>query len=231
MRSAHHEPHRTHRIGWLRAAVLGANDGIVSVASLVMGVAAGGRSRTDVMLAGVASLVAGAMSMAAGEYVSVKSQADSEEADLRLERRELRVNPERELDELTAIYVERGLDEQLARRVAKQLTARDALGSHARDEIGITDVMRARPLQAAAASAAAFASGALLPTVIAWVSPDGAVAYWVAATTIGALAIRGAVAARAGGADPLRGAARVTAWGMAAMAVTAAAGRWFGAEP
>jgi VIT1/CCC1 family predicted Fe2+/Mn2+ transporter len=228
VRSAHHESHLAHRIGWLRAAVLGANDGIVSVASLLMGVAAGGRSRTEILLAGVASLVAGAMSMAAGEYVSVKSQADSEEADLALERRELTQNPERELEELVGIYVERGLDEPLARKVAKALTAFDALGVHARDEIGITDMMRARPVQAAAASAASFAVGALLPMVVAWLSPEAMIPYAVAATTLVALAGLGAVAARAGGAPALRGAIRVTLWGMAAMAITAVAGLFFG---
>src|SRR6185369_988481 len=171
MRPAHSELHRIHRIGWLRAAVLGANDGIVSVASLVIGVAAGGVSRVDVLLAGIAGLVAGAMSMAAGEYVSVQSQADSEAADLAIERRELRRNPDRELDELASIYVDRGLDEPLARRVAEKLTATNALESHARDELGITEVMRARPFQAAAASAASFSVGALLPIVAAWLSP------------------------------------------------------------
>jgi vacuolar iron transporter family protein len=228
LRAPHHELHLAHRVGWLRAAVLGANDGIVSVASLVMGVAAGGRSRAEILLAGVASLVAGAMSMAAGEYVSVKSQADSEEADLALERRELRVNPERELEELVDIYVGRGLDEPLARKVAKALTAHDALAVHARDEIGITEQMRARPLQAAAASAGSFAAGAVLPTVVAWVSPAALIPQAVAATTIVSLAGLGAVAARAGGAPPLRAALRVTLWGVAAMGITAVAGLFFG---
>jgi VIT1/CCC1 family predicted Fe2+/Mn2+ transporter len=163
-RSQHGEHHRTHRIGWLRAAVLGANDGVVSVASLIVGVAAGGRAREEILLAGVASLVAGAMSMAAGEYVSVKSQADSEEADLALERRELRAHPARELAELTEIYVSRGLDLPLAREVAEKLTMHDALAVHARDEIGITDVMRARPIQAAAASAASLGARPIMPT-------------------------------------------------------------------
>ncbi len=231
MRSQHREHHRTHRIGWLRAAVLGANDGVVSVASLLMGIAAGGRPRHEILLAGVASLVAGAMSMAAGEYVSVQSQADSEDADLALERRELKQNPARELQELVDIYVDRGLDEPLARQVAKKLTAHDALAVHARDEIGITDVMRARPLQAASASAASFAAGALLPIVAAALARDGSVPQVVGAATVVTLAILGAVAGWAGGASALRGAIRVTLWGMAAMALTAAAGSYFGAEP
>lgn len=231
MRSAHPEHHRTHRYGWLRAAVLGANDGAVSVASLILGIAAGGRPRHDVLLAGVASLVAGAMSMAAGEYVSVQSQADGEEADLALERRELRRNPKRELEELVGIYVEQGLDEPLARRVAEQLTARDALAAHAREEIGITEVMRARPLQAASASATSFALGALLPIVAAALSPTEMLATVVGMATLAALAILGAVAAAVGGASPVRGAVRVTVWGVAAMALTSAAGHYFGAEP
>jgi VIT1/CCC1 family predicted Fe2+/Mn2+ transporter len=231
MRSAHREQHRTHRVGWLRAAVLGANDGVVSVASLVIGVAAGGRPRPDVLLAGFASLVAGAMSMAAGEYVSVKSQADSEEADLALERRELRQNPARELEELVDIYVERGLDEPLARQVAKKLTAHDALAVHARDEIGISEPLRARPVQAAAASAASFAVGAALPLVAAGLAAPDAIPAVVGAATVVALAGLGALAARAGGAPAFRGSVRVTAWGMAAMALTAVAGHYFGAEP
>jgi vacuolar iron transporter family protein len=231
MRSAHSEPHRVHRVGWLRAAVLGANDGIVSVASLVLGFVAAGRSRADVLLASVAGLVAGAMSMAAGEYVSVQSQADSEEADLALERRELRQNPARELEELIGIYRDRGLDEPLARRVAEQLTAGDALAVHARDEIGITETMRARPLQAAAASAAAFAAGAVVPIVATWLAPAASLAAGVAATTVVALAVLGAIAARAGGAPAVRGALRVMLWGVGAMVITAAAGLLFGAAP
>jgi VIT1/CCC1 family predicted Fe2+/Mn2+ transporter len=231
MRPAHSELHRIHRVGWLRAAVLGANAGIVSVASLVMGVAAGGRSRLDVLLAGVAGLVAGAMSMAAGEYVSVQSQADSEAADLAIEKRELRRNPERELDELASIYVDRGLDESLARRVAEKLTATNALESHARDELGITEVMRARPLQAAAASAAAFSAGAILPILAAWMSPPAWLAVTVGLATVLALAVAGTLAARASGAPALPSALRVTLWGVGAMALTAAAGRWFGAPP
>jgi VIT1/CCC1 family predicted Fe2+/Mn2+ transporter len=231
MPSAHRELHRTHHYGWLRAAVLGANDGVVSVASLILGVAAGGRPRHDVLLAGVASLVAGAMSMAAGEYVSVQSQADSEEADLARERGELRQNPKRELEELVGIYVEQGLDEPLARRVAEKLTARDALAVHAREEIGITEVMRARPLQAAAASAASFGVGALLPIAAAASSSPASLPATVGTVTVAALAILGAVAAAVGGASPLRGALRVTIWGVAAMALTSAAGHYFGAEP
>ncbi len=230
-RGPHGEHHRTHRVGWLRAAVLGANDGVVSTASLVMGVAAGGRSRAEILLAGVASLAAGAMSMAAGEYVSVQSQADSEESDLALERRELRVHPQRELDELVDIYVGRGLDRPLAREVAEKLTAEDALAVHARDEIGITDEMRARPLQAAVASAASFAAGAGVPVVAASLAAASAIPTAVGLTTVATLAVLGALAAWAGGAPPLRGALRVTAWGVAAMAVTAAAGHYFGAAP
>ena len=232
MPTQHPEKHRSHRVGWLRAAVLGANDGIVSVASLVVGVAAAGSSRADVLLTGIAGLVAGAMSMAAGEYVSVSSQADAEEADLALERRELKRNPGRELDELTEIYVERGLDPELARRVAVELTARgDALAVHARDEIGITEQQRARPLQAAAASAASFAVGALLPVVAVSASPAAAVSTVVGVTTIVALATLGIVAARAGGAPALPSAIRVTGWGVAALALTALVGKLFGATP
>ncbi len=229
MQSAHTEPHRLHRIGWLRAAVLGANDGIVSVGSLIAGIAAAGKPRADILLASVASLVAGAMSMAAGEYVSVQSQADSEEADLAVERRELRKNPERELEELVGIYRERGLDEPLARQVAQQLTAHDALAVHARDEIGITDAMRARPVQAAAASAASFAAGGVLPIAAIWLAPETSVAPSLAVTTLAALVLLGAVSAWAGGAPIVRAAARVVLWGVAAMAVTALAGTLFGA--
>ena len=220
-----------HRIGWLRAAVLGANDGIVSVGSLVAGIAAAGQSRADVLLASVASLVAGAMSMAAGEYVSVQSQADSEEAELAVERRELRKNPERELEELVDIYTDRGLDEPLARRVAEQLTARDALAVHARDEIGITEQMRARPVQAAAASAASFAAGGLLPILAVWLAPHAALAPSLAVTTIAALVLLGALSAWAGGAPVGRAALRVALWGIGAMGVTAIAGKLFGAAP
>jgi VIT1/CCC1 family predicted Fe2+/Mn2+ transporter len=228
-RSAHAEPHRVHRIGWLRAAVLGANDGIVSVASLVAGIAAAGRPRGEVLLASVASLVAGAMSMAAGEYVSVQSQADSEEADLAVERRELRKNPERELEELVGIYRDRGLDERLAREVAEQLTEHDALAVHARDEIGITDEMRARPVQAAGASAASFAAGGILPILAVALAPDPSLGPALGLTTIAALVLIGALSAWAGGAPIARAVVRVLVWGLGAMAVTAAAGAWFGA--
>jgi VIT1/CCC1 family predicted Fe2+/Mn2+ transporter len=227
----HHEHHRSTRVGWLRAAVLGANDGIVSVASLVVGVAAGGKMRPDVLLAGVAGLVAGAMSMAAGEYVSVRSQADTEEADLARERRELHTQPGRELEELAGIYVERGLDPDLARRVAVQLMEADALGAHARDELGITEAMRARPLQAAAASAAAFAVGALVPVLAALVGPPAWTAVVVGVTTVLALVVLGAAAARTGGAPVVPSVVRVTGWGVGAMALTAAAGMLFGAAP
>ncbi|MBP1606754.1 MAG: nodulin 21 [Acidobacteria bacterium] len=229
MRTVHIETHRAHRIGWLRAAVLGANDGVVSVASLVVGVAAGGATQATVLLSGVAGLVAGAMSMAAGEYVSVQSQADTETADIGRERRELADDPEQELAELTAIYVSRGLDESLARRVAEQLTAGDTLAAHARDELGITETLRARPVQAALASAAAFAGGAVLPIVPALVAPASWVSPVTVATTLVALLALGAMAAYAGGAPVARGAARVTFWGALAMALTAGVGRLFGA--
>jgi VIT1/CCC1 family predicted Fe2+/Mn2+ transporter len=229
VRTVHIETHRAHRIGWLRAAVLGANDGVVSVASLVVGVAAGGATQATVLLSGVAGLVAGAMSMAAGEYVSVQSQADTETADIGRERRELADDPEQELAELTAIYVSRGLDESLARRVAEQLTAGDTLAAHARDELGITETLRARPIQAALASAAAFAGGAVLPIVPALVAPASWVSPVTVATTLVALTALGAMAAYAGGAPVARGAARVTFWGALAMALTAGVGRLFGA--
>jgi len=229
VRTVHIETHRAHRIGWLRAAVLGANDGVVSVASLVVGVAAGGATQATVLLSGVAGLVAGAMSMAAGEYVSVQSQADTETADIGRERRELADDPEQELAELTAIYVSRGLDESLARRVAEQLTAGDTLAAHARDELGITETLRARPIQAALASAAAFAGGAVLPIVPALVAPASWVSPVTVATTLVALLALGAMAAYAGGAPVARGAARVTFWGALAMALTAGVGRLFGA--
>ena len=226
----HREQHRTDRIGWLRAAVLGANDGVVSVASLVVGVAASGAPQADILVAGVAGLVAGAMSMAAGEYVSVQSQADTEEADLARERHELAADPEGELAELTSIYRARGLDDDLARRVAVQLTERDALGSHARDELGITEVLRARPVQAALASAAAFGLGAVLPVLAALAAPAASATLVVAAVTLVTLALLGAVAGRVGGASVVRGAIRVTFWGALAMAITAGVGALFGAS-
>jgi VIT1/CCC1 family predicted Fe2+/Mn2+ transporter len=226
-RHAHREHHRTDRIAWLRAAVLGANDGIISVASLVVGVAAAGATQASILLTGVAGLVAGAMSMAAGEYVSVQSQADTERADIAKEQDELDQEPERELAELTAIYVSRGLDQGLARRVAEQLTLKDALAAHARDELGITEALRARPVQAAAASALAFSAGASVPIASALFSP----AVWVgeisAATAIVTLLVLGATAARAGGASVARGAIRVAFWGAFAMGITAVVGRLF----
>lgn len=225
----HVERHRTERIGWLRAAVLGANDGIVSTASLVVGVAAASAARGEVLTAGVAGLVAGAMSMAAGEYVSVSSQADTERADLARERRELVDDDAGERAELTAIYVARGLDPELARQVTEQLMARDALGAHARDELGISEALAARPVQAAFASAGTFAVGALLPLAVAAVAPAHALAVLVSAASLLFLALLGGLAARAGGAPTLRGAARVTLWGALAMALTAAVGALFGA--
>lgn len=213
----HHETHRAHRTGWLRAAVLGANDGVVSVAGLMVGVAAGGAGATTLLATGVAGLVAGAMSMAAGEYVSVSTQSDTERADLVLEKRELDEDPASELDELARIYEQRGLQPALARQVAQQLTEHDALGAHARDELGITETLRARPVQAAAASAAAFAAGAMLPLLAAIVVADHARAAVVVATLV-ALLVSGGLAAWAGGAPVLRGALRVTFWGALAMA-------------
>ena len=228
MRKIHLETHRAHRIGWLRASVLGANDGVVSVASLVVGVAAGGATPSVILLTGVAGLVAGAMSMAAGEYVSVQSQADTENADLNRERRELAEEPAKELDELTTIYIQRGLDQPLARRVAEKLMAGDALTAHARDELGITEVLRARPIQAALASAAAFAVGAIVPILSALLAPASLVSYITSGATILTLTVLGSVAAYAGGASVLRGAVRVTFWGALAMGVTAVVGKLIG---
>lgn len=224
----HAETHRTQRIGWLRAAVLGANDGIVSTASLIIGVAAAEASRGNVVIAGVAGLVAGAMSMAAGEYVSVSSQSDTEQADLGREREELATDAEGELRELAGIYVERGLDSSLARQVAEQLTAHDALGAHARDELGITDMHAARPIQAALASAGMFAIGAALPLLAAILVPERAIVVTVAITSLVFLATLGALSAHAGGASLMRGAIRVTFWGALAMALTAGVGALFG---
>ncbi|EJL86591.1 putative membrane protein [Polaromonas sp. CF318] len=225
----HLEWHRTSRIGWLRAAVLGANDGIVSTASLIVGVAAASATHGNVLMTGVAALVAGAMSMAAGEYVSVHSQSDTEKADLARERAELDKDPASEHRELTAIYVARGLDHALAGQVAQQLMAHDALGSHARDELGISDTMTARPLQAALASAASFAAGALLPLAVTAVAPGDTLIWWVSVSSLVFLAFLGATAARAGGAAVLPGAWRVTFWGALAMGVTAGVGALFGA--
>jgi VIT1/CCC1 family predicted Fe2+/Mn2+ transporter len=224
----HSEGHYSSRIGWLRAAVLGANDGIVSTASLVVGVAAANVGRDDVLIAGVAALVAGAMSMAAGEYVSVSSQADSEKADLVRERHQLDENDAFERKELAAIYVERGLDPSLARQVADQLMAHDALAAHARDELGISEVHRARPMQAAFASAISFAIGAALPIMIVLASPPAFLLAPVAGGSLFSLALLGALAARAGGASVVVGAGRVTFWGAMAMAATAAVGTAFG---
>lgn len=225
MRALHREKHRSGRIGWLRAAVLGANDGIVSTASLVVGIAASGADRKDVLLAGVAGLVAGALSMAAGEYVSVSSQEDTEQADLARERIELADSPEAEESELAGIYVHRGVEPELARTVAQQLMAHDAIGAHARDELGLSEILTARPLQAALASAATFAIGAALPLLTVMVTPSAMV---VSTASLIALAALGALAARAGGASGWIGMARVTFWGAAAMALTAGVGRLFG---
>lgn len=225
----HSERHYAERIGWLRAAVLGANDGIVSTASLVVGVAAASATRGDVLVAGLAGLVAGAMSMAAGEYVSVSSQADTERADLARERRELATDVEAEHKELAAIYVSRGLEPALARQVADQLMAHDALGAHARDELGLVAMHSARPIQAALASAGTFAVGAGLPLTLAWLSPAASLVATVAGGSLFLLALLGGVAARVGGAKVALGAGRVTLWGAVAMAATAAAGALFGA--
>ena len=224
----HAERHRTQRIGWLRAAVLGANDGIVSTASLVVGVAAASASPSSILLTGVAGLVAGAMSMAAGEYVSVHSQADTEQADLAREHAELEANPAAEVLELTGIYVARGLDTGLAQQVAEQLMQHDALGAHARDELGISETLSARPVQAALASAASFAIGAALPLAVTALAPGHGLIFWVAGMSLTFLALLGTIAARAGGASALVGAWRVTFWGALAMAITAGVGALFG---
>lgn len=224
----HSERHRSDRIGWLRAAVLGANDGIVSTASLVVGVAAAEAARQDVLVAGVAGLVAGAFSMAAGEYVSVSSQADTEQADLRRERHELATQPEAEETELADIYVHRGLEPELARTVARQLMASDPLAAHARDELGLTEELAARPLQAAVASAGTFAVGAAVPVLAILVAPASALAMTVAAVSLVCLVVLGGTAAAVGGAPLLAGATRVTVWGVVAMLATAAVGRLFG---
>ena len=224
----HRERHRTERIGWLRAAVLGANDGILSTSSLVLGVAAAHATRSNVMVAGIAGLVAGAMSMAAGEYVSVHSQADTEQADLALERAELKADDKGEHQELTAIYVARGLKPALAKQVAEQLMAHDALGAHARDELGISKTLRARPIQAALASAASFAVGAAMPLLVTAIAPAAGLIPLVSGTSLLFLALLGGLAARAGGAGVAMGAIRVTFWGALAMAVTAGAGALFG---
>ena len=222
------EQHRIMRTGWLRAAVLGANDGILSTASLVVGVAAAHGGRSNVLIAGMAGLVAGTMSMASGEYVSVRSQSDTEHADLALERAELRADPEAERRELATIYQHRGLEPSLAKEVARQLMAHDALGAHARDELGISHTLAAQPIQAALASAAAFAVGAAMPLLTATFSPQSRLVPFVFATSLIFLSTLGALAARAGGAPLMSGALRVTFWGALAMSVTAGVGRLFG---
>ena len=224
----HRENHFVDRIGWLRAAVLGANDGIISTASLIVGVAAAATTQSEVLIAGIAGLVAGAMSMAAGEYVSVSSQSDTERADLARERKELSESPEFELDELAAIYVERGVDPALARQVAEQLTAKDALTAHARDELGISEITTARPVQAALTSAATFSAGAAMPLLMVIVSPTTALVPIVSAASLGFLAVLGAIGAKAGGSNVLRATVRVTFWGALAMAITAGIGKLFG---
>ncbi|QNI02944.1 VIT family protein [Halomonas sp. SH5A2] len=224
----HKEHHRSHRAGWLRAAVLGANDGIVSTSSLILGVAAANTAQSDIMLAGVAGLVAGAMSMAAGEYVSVSSQADTEHADLDIERKALAEHYDFEQQELAAIYEARGVAPEVASLVSEQLMQHDALGAHARDEIGITDISQARPLQAALSSAATFTFGALLPLLVAWWAPPSQLIVLVAVCSLFFLAFLGAVAARVGGAPIIKAAVRVMFWGALAMALTSAIGRVFG---
>ena len=224
----HPESHLVERIGWLRAAVLGANDGIVSTASLIVGVASASAKPSDIVIAGVAGLVAGAMSMAAGEYVSVSSQSDTEQADLARERRELSENVEFEHEELAQIYVARGVDHELARKVADQLMAKDALGAHARDELGISEISTARPVQAALTSAATFAFGASMPLLMVLISPAALLVPIVSVASLVFLAVLGAVGAKAGGADVLRATARVTFWGALAMGLTAGIGALFG---
>jgi VIT1/CCC1 family predicted Fe2+/Mn2+ transporter len=228
MSRLHSERHNIGRIGWLRAAVLGANDGIVSTSSLIIGIAAAAAGKPEVLLAGFAGLAAGALSMAAGEYVSVSSQADTESADLARERRELAEQPDSELDELSEIYRRRGLSAELAREVARQLMANDALAAHARDELAISELTTARPLQAAMASAATFSVGAALPLGAAWLAPLPVLPVGVTAASLVFLALLGALGARAGGAPVVKGVARVLFWGALAMAVTAGVGTLFG---
>ena len=224
----HHETHRTHRIGWLRAAVLGANDGIVSTASLIVGIAASHATHNDIVLAGVAGLVAGAMSMAAGEYVSVSSQADTEQADLKREHKELDEDEQHEKKELASIYVSRGLDPLLARQVAEQLMKHDALGAHARDELGISATGTARPIQAALTSAATFAVGAVLPLLMVMVAPVADLIVLVSSASLLFLTLLGMLAAYTGGSGIIKGAFRVTFWGALAMGLTAGVGSVFG---
>lgn len=224
----HHETHRTHRIGWLRAAVLGANDGIVSTASLIVGIAASDATHNEIVLAGVAGLVAGAMSMAAGEYVSVSSQADTEQADLKRERKELDEDEQHEQKELAAIYVSRGLAPLLARQVAEQLMTHDALAAHARDELGISATGTAKPIQAALTSAATFAVGAVLPLLIVVLGPDTGLIMQVSSASLLFLTLLGTLAAYTGGSGVIKGAFRVAFWGALAMGLTAAVGSIFG---
>ncbi|MFS8136613.1 MAG: VIT1/CCC1 transporter family protein [Thermomonas sp.] len=224
----HHEVHRTAHIGWMRASVLGANDGLISTSALLVGIAAANATPQAILLTGIAGLTAGALSMAAGEYVSVSSQADTEAADTAKERHELEHSPDAELLELTHIYVHRGLDKALARQVAEQLTAHDALGTHLRDELGISDALAARPVQAALASAAAFSVGALPPILLAWLWRGANLSWLITAVTLVLLAMLGALAGRLGGAPMLRGALRVLFWGAMAMGATALIGHWFG---
>ena len=224
----HQEMHFLQRSGWLRASVLGANDGIISTASLLMGVAAAGADSSALLVTGVAGLVAGALSMATGEYVSVSSQMDIEQADLAREARELQENPDNELRELTGIYIQRGLSEELAQQVAQALSSHDSLAAHARDELGLHEVNQANALQAALASALAFASGAALPLLTAWLAPHAQVQTWLIFSTMPFLAVLGAVAARAGGASVWKGVSRIVVWGALAMAATALIGHWFG---
>ena len=228
MLEIHGKRHRSQRMGWLRAAVLGANDGILSTSSLIVGVAASGVGHGAVVTAGIAGLVSGALSMAAGEYVSVSSQRDAERADLTRERHELATDAEGELTELTGIYMQRGLDRTLAHQVAEQLTANDALAAHARDELGISAINAARPVQAALASAASFAAGALLPLVVTWFVPEQRIEAAVTPASLAFLALLGAVAARTGGASMAKGALRITFWGALAMGITAGVGALFG---
>ena len=228
MSTMHSESHKAERIGWLRAAVLGATDGTISVASLVIGVAAAGVPQQSILLTGVAGLVAGAMSMAAGEYVSVQSQADTEEADIEREKRELATEPERELEELTSIYVSRGLDEPMARLVAVSLMSKDALAAHVRDELGITETLRARPIQAALASAISFVAGAIIPIAAVLLAPSANIVEVLSATALVTLVVLGGTAAYAGGASVAKGALRVAFWGVLAMGITAGVGKLFG---
>ncbi len=227
----HHEMHFLQRSGWLRASVLGANDGIISTASLLMGVAAAGAGNQALLITGIAGLVAGALSMATGEYVSVSSQTDIEKADLAREAKELREDPASELRELTGIYIQRGLSPELAAQVAQALSRHDSLGAHARDELGLHELNQANPLQAALASALAFSSGAALPLLIAWLAPHAQVQLWLICSTLPFLGLLGAVAARAGGADIWKGVSRIIIWGALAMAATALIGHWFGVNP